>query len=92
MQQVSSVCYSLAYIVTEELLFRGNLHNHLKEEYSYDLGFCYKLLLISPELIYMYIFVGGFSGAYKIYNRGGIYPMGLMTGIIIIIMIIIIII
>ena len=33
-QQVSSVCYSLAYIVTEELLFQGNLHNHLKEEHS----------------------------------------------------------
>ena len=33
-QQVSSVCYSLAYIVTEELLFQGNLHNHSKEECS----------------------------------------------------------
>ena len=39
----------------------------------------------------MYIFVRGFSGAYKIYNRGSIYPTGLMTGIIIIIIIIIII-
>ena len=38
----------------------------------------------------MYIFVRGFSRAYKIYNRGGIYLMGLMTGIIIIIIIIII--
>ena len=37
----------------------------------------------------MYIFVRGFSGAYKIYNRGSIYPMGLMTGIIIIIIIIV---
>ena len=25
----------------------------------------------------MYIFVRGFSRAYKIYDRGGIYPMGL---------------
>ena len=33
----------------------------------------------------MYIVVTGFSGAYKIYNRGSIYPMGLMTGIKIII-------
>ena len=33
-QQVSSVCYSLAYIVTEELLIQGNLHSHSKEEYS----------------------------------------------------------
>ena len=39
----------------------------------------------------MYIFIGGFSRAYKIYNRGGIYLTGLMTGIIIIIIIIIII-
>ena len=39
----------------------------------------------------MYIFVRGFSRAYKIYDRGGIYPMRLMTGIIIIIIIIIII-
>ena len=38
----------------------------------------------------MYIFVRGFSRAYKIYNRGSIYPTGLMTGIIIIIIIIII--
>ena len=38
----------------------------------------------------MYIFVRGFSRAYKIYNRGGIYLTGLMTGIIIIIIIIII--
>ena len=38
----------------------------------------------------MYIFVRGFSGADKINNRGSIYPMGLMTGIIIIIIIIII--
>ena len=36
----------------------------------------------------MYIVVRGFSGAYKIYNRGSIYPTGLMTGIIIIIIII----
>ena len=35
----------------------------------------------------MYVFVRGFSGAYKIYNRGSIYPTGLMTGIIIIIII-----
>ena len=35
----------------------------------------------------MYIFVRGFSRAYKIYNRGGIYLTGLMTGIIIIIII-----
>ena len=27
----------------------------------------------------MYIVVRGFSGAYKIYNRGSIYPTGLMT-------------
>ena len=40
----------------------------------------------------MYIFVRDFSRAYKIYDREGIYPMGLMTGIIIIIMIMIIII
>ena len=40
----------------------------------------------------MYIFVRGFSRAYKIYNRGGIYLTGLMTGIIIITIIIIIII
>ena len=33
----------------------------------------------------MDIFVRGFSRAYKIYNRGGIYLTGLMTGIIIII-------
>ena len=33
----------------------------------------------------MYIFVRGFNRAYKIYNRGSIYPTGLMTGIIIII-------
>ena len=38
----------------------------------------------------MYIFVRSFSRAYKIYNRGGIYLTGLMTGIIIIIIIIII--
>ena len=37
----------------------------------------------------MYIFVRGFSRAYKIYNRGGIYLTGLMTGIIIITIIII---
>ena len=37
----------------------------------------------------MYIFIRGFSRAYKIYNRGGIYLTGLMTGIIIIIIIII---
>ena len=37
----------------------------------------------------MYIFVRGFSRAYKIYNRGGIYLTGLITGIIIIIIIII---
>ena len=37
----------------------------------------------------MYIVVRGFSGAYKIYNRGSIYLTGLMTGIIIIIIIII---
>ena len=35
----------------------------------------------------MYIFVRSFSRAYKIYNRGGIYLTGLMTGIIIIIII-----
>ena len=37
----------------------------------------------------MYIFVRGFSGAYKMYNRGSIYLTGLMTGMIIIIIIII---
>ena len=36
----------------------------------------------------MYIFVRGFSRAYKIYNTGGIDLTGLITGIIIIIIII----